>query len=206
MRVPLLAMGFVLACQLTAMAADGGLLAKLSSARVPTNKEVELQESMAFDANTGVVRMGHTVSRIGIYHRRQKRFIMWNEVPLSTVFPVSEVIRGLPDSFASTGGFPLKDVGGGARGRVFHFRAIEPGIYVIETQWMLRQRNANGVTAVKSNPVILFVEPSANFEEEAKAREGEFEGLALQRRLEEAFDAADKSAGVLVLPEFEALR
>lgn len=53
----------------------------------------------------------------------------------------------------------------------------------------------------QGNPVLLFVEPAADFEQQAAKRLGDFQGLKLQSFLEDQFEAK-RSEFDFVMPKF----
>lgn len=145
--------------------------------------------------STGVVQIRHEVWRTGIYHRRLSRFVLLHDGGNQKVFPTSRSLSDLPDSMLSPHGFPLQEAEkDGWFAKTYRFTFLDPGIYVINVEWHLKTRGgAKRQLPLKSNPVILFVKPSPDYDDAARRRVREEgpdnqHGLEAQERLERYYD------------------
>ncbi len=145
--------------------------------------------------------ISHQVERIGIYHRRIGKFILWN----GSMSPV-EMFDGLPRAEAGPHGIPMKEIGNGRFGKQYEFQVPDPGIYVLCTEWSLITRNMNErkPTVRQGNPVLLLVEPAADYEQQVAKRKNDLPGLEIQTLLEEKFDNDSVFTG-FVIPKFDEL-
>lgn len=143
--------------------------------------------------------ISHRVTRIGIFHRGLKRFVLWHGMILNGAKPV-----GLPQAEIGPHGIQMKELADGRLSKQYEFNVPDPGIYLLHTEWSLTTRDMNGKKPFvrKGNPVLFFVEPAADYELQATKRAGEFEGLNLQSYQEKLYDNSPSESG-FVMPKFE---
>jgi hypothetical protein len=203
----------VLALGNSASAQRGGwLTAKVSDYHTVTGARIDLEEAMLLEPGHGATNISHEVWRAGIYHRNLSRFILMVGPARQRVSPIHSSLPGLPDSLAAPHGVSLEEVGKGWLGKRFSFEFLDPGVYVVKAEWWLRSRGhaSEKPRIVKSNPVILFVKPSAGYDETARRRmetdgSGYLEGLELQEKLERFYDDHhdDADCTFMILPALE---
>ncbi len=174
---------------------------KVSQHEGRTDTPIKVEEAATLRGGVYVKLMSHRVWRVGMYHRTLKRFILFGEPALPLVSPVEANMPGLWDSRMGTHGIALTKFDNDRFGKAFAFQVRDPGVYSISAEWSLFQEyEGKTVTSkITSNPVLLFIKPSDDFEIVAKAREelgetGEFESLKLQEFLEQYFDRHDADA------------
>jgi hypothetical protein len=94
----------------------------------------------------------------------------------------------------------LKDFGDGRVGVQYEFNAPDPGVYIVNTTWTLRPRATGDQNHVerKGNPVLLFVEPGPDYDDQDKTNDRSDDGPSLQEFLEKKFDNNPDEAGVLL--------
>lgn len=182
-------------------AQDPSVQVSLSSLHATTSMPIEIVESVPMPVGQIVRTISHQRTRIGIYHRIHKRFVLWN----ASVLQGAKFV-GLPPSHTGPHGIGLKEITDGRLAKQYTFSVPDPGVYIINTEWSLTTHDMNGKIPMvrKGNPVLLFVEPSKNYETQAAKEVGEFEGMHLQSFLEKQYDSSPSEIG-FPMPQFEEL-
>lgn len=205
----LLVVGILLAT--TSSAIGQQLTAKLSKHVAVTGETLELEEAMSLEVGMGVTTISHRVWRTGIYHRALQQFVLLHLPSSQQVFPTSLAFDSLSDSRAAPHGIPLEEFENGLLAKTFAFRVRDPGVYVITVEWRIKARGDMGERLPSaSNPVILFVKPSRDYDQVAKARapsepSGRLLGLNLQETMESYYDEHHNLPGFdgIVIPVSE---
>jgi hypothetical protein len=184
----------------TCAAQDRTVKVSLSAAKTTTSGEIQIVESTQMAPGHGAMSISHQTRRVGIYHRGEKAFVLWNGALQS-----GARLKKLPQALISAHGISMKDFGDGRLGVEFNIVAPDPGLYIITTTWTLITRDAKAAPIErKGNPVLLFVEPSEDYDRQEPSSAKYSEGLTLQAYLEETFDSNPNGIGIL-LPRFGAV-
>ena len=169
-----------------------------SSAVANTSDNVKITESTEMPADYVLKSIKRTEKRIGIYHRELKRFVLWN----------GNLTRGerqnsLPNALLAPHGISLKDFGDGRAGVQYEFNAPDPGVFIVNTTWTLRPRATGDSNLIErtGNPVLIFVNPASDYDDQDQPIDLIKDGSSLQNFLEKKFDDNPDETGVL-LPKF----
>jgi len=163
-----------------------------------TSDKVQITESTELPTDHVVMTIARETKRIGLYHRGLERFILWNGH-----LTKGEGNKSLPKAVMAPHGLVMKKFDNGRLGVQYEFNAPDPGVYIVNTTWTLRASTMNAPKLVerKGNPVLLFVEPAVDYDNQVQSNGNTDGGLSLQDFLERTFDDNPDEVGVL-MPKF----
>jgi len=179
-------------------AQDRTVRVALPTAVANTSDRVKITESTELPTEHIVVTIARETKRIGIYHRGLKRFVLWNGY-----LTKGEKDRRMPEALISPHGIPMKDFGNGRFGVEHEFNALDPGVFIVNTTWTLKPRAFDDKNFIerKGNPVLLFVEPAAGYDNRGQSGDENNDDPSLQDFLELQYDNNPHEVGVL-MPKF----
>lgn len=181
-------------CSLSSIAGGPSVIINTEPRIHKTAEPIVVAESANIPAGYVVQTISHQATRIGIYHRKQGKFIRW----YGALAPADN--NGFPKALMSSHGIQVKTGEDGRANKRFSFELEDPGIYRLEVTWVLRHRMLGQQATLRytSTPLVLYVEPDENYAVTASERDSDFDGLAYQRKLENRYDANPSEVGEVV--------